>query len=77
MDAWLEALGEEKRATPSFAAMESQIETAEELRTYRAWRKLLEQEANIPQEEPGWVAEERKWLRRQIRALAQTKVPQP
>jgi hypothetical protein len=39
---WLEALEEEKRARPSFAAIESQLETMEELRAYRAWRKALE-----------------------------------
>jgi hypothetical protein len=39
---WLAALDEEQRARPSFAAMEGQIETPEELRTYRAWRKALE-----------------------------------
>ena len=39
---WLEALEEEKRARPSFAAIERQLETMEELRAYRAWRKALE-----------------------------------
>jgi hypothetical protein len=36
------ALDAEARARPSFAAMESQIETAEELRAYRAWRSAFE-----------------------------------
>ena len=39
---WLTAIDEEKRARPSFAAMESQIETPQELRAYRAWRKAFE-----------------------------------
>jgi hypothetical protein len=38
---WLAAIDEERRARPSFAAMEGQIETPEELRAYRAWRKAL------------------------------------
>jgi hypothetical protein len=39
---WLAAIVAEKRARPDFAAMESQIETPEELKAYRAWRKALE-----------------------------------
>ena len=38
---WLAAIDEERRARPDFASIESQIETAEELRAYRAWRKFL------------------------------------
>jgi hypothetical protein len=38
---WLAAIDEELRARPSFAAMEGLIETPEELRAYRAWRKAL------------------------------------
>ena len=36
---WLAAIDEEQRAHPDFATLESQIETAEELRAYRAWRQ--------------------------------------
>lgn len=39
MAAWLAAIADEQRARPDFAAMESQIETAAELRAYRAWRR--------------------------------------
>jgi hypothetical protein len=38
---WLAAIDGEKRAIPDFAAIERQIETADELRAYRAWRKFL------------------------------------
>jgi hypothetical protein len=38
---WLAAIDEEQRARPSLAAMEGLIETPEELRAYRAWRKAL------------------------------------
>ncbi len=38
---WLAALDEEVRARTDFAEMERQIETVEELRAYRAWRKFL------------------------------------
>jgi hypothetical protein len=41
MAEWLAAIDEAMRARPSFAAMESQIETPEELLAYRAWRKAL------------------------------------
>ena len=43
MVAWMAALDAERRARPDFAAIESQIETAEELRAYRAWRNAAEQ----------------------------------
>jgi hypothetical protein len=39
---WLEALDAEKRARRSFAAIERQLETMEQVRAYRAWRKALE-----------------------------------
>ncbi len=39
MTAWLAAIDDERRARPDFATMESRIETAGELRAYRAWRK--------------------------------------
>ncbi len=38
---WMAAFEAEQRARPDFAAMESQIETASELRAYRAWRAAL------------------------------------
>jgi hypothetical protein len=38
---WLAAIDEEQKARPSLAAMEGLIETPEELRAYRAWRKAL------------------------------------
>jgi hypothetical protein len=41
-ESWLAAIDEERRARPDFAAMESQIETPEELKAYRAWRNALE-----------------------------------
>jgi hypothetical protein len=40
-ETWLEAIEAEKRARPDFAEMERRIETAEELRAYRAWRRAL------------------------------------
>jgi len=40
-ETWLEAIEVEMRARPDFAAMERGIETAEELRAYRAWRTAL------------------------------------
>jgi len=39
--AWLAAVEDERRARPSFAAMETGIETPAELRAYRAWRQAL------------------------------------
>jgi hypothetical protein len=39
MAAWLAAIEDEVRARPDFAEMEWRIETAAELRAYRAWRK--------------------------------------
>jgi len=41
MAAWLVALEDERRARPTFAAIESAIETPAELRAYRAWRRAL------------------------------------
>jgi hypothetical protein len=41
MTAWLAAIEDETRARPDFATMECQIETAQELRAYRAWRRAL------------------------------------
>ncbi|MEZ5828046.1 MAG: hypothetical protein R3D30_02820 [Hyphomicrobiales bacterium] len=38
---WMAAFEAERRERPDFAAMESQIETAAELRAYRAWRAAL------------------------------------
>jgi hypothetical protein len=43
MAGWLAALDAEAKARPDFAAMESRIETAEELRAYRAWRRAIRQ----------------------------------
>ena len=40
-ETWLEAIESEKRARPDFAAVERGIETAEELRAYRVWRRAL------------------------------------
>ena len=37
---WLEAIAAARRACPSFAALESRIETAEKLRAYRLWRRF-------------------------------------
>jgi|GEM_PF-6213303 len=39
MAAWLAAFDEERRVRPDFAEIEWRIETAQELRAYRAWRK--------------------------------------
>ncbi len=39
MAAWLAAFEEERRVRPDFATIEWRIETAQELRAYRAWRK--------------------------------------
>jgi hypothetical protein len=38
---WLAAIEEDRRARPDFAALETAIETAAELRAYRAWRRAL------------------------------------
>ncbi len=40
-ETWLEAIDAEIKARLDFAEMERRIETAEELRAYRAWRKAL------------------------------------
>jgi hypothetical protein len=40
-ETWLAAIKAEIRARPDFAEMERRIETAEELRAYRAWRRAL------------------------------------
>jgi len=40
-ETWLAAIEAEKRARPDFGELERRIETAEELRAYRAWRKAL------------------------------------
>jgi len=37
---WLAALDDERRARPSFATIERQIETPEALRAHRAWRDV-------------------------------------
>jgi hypothetical protein len=39
---WLELLDVEKRARRGFADIERPLETADELRAYRAWRRALE-----------------------------------
>jgi hypothetical protein len=41
MAAWYAAFEDERRARPDFATLESQIETAQELRAYRAWRRAF------------------------------------
>jgi hypothetical protein len=41
-ETWLAAINGEINARPDFAAIECGIETAEELRDYRAWRKALD-----------------------------------
>ena len=41
MTAWLAAIEDETRTRPDFAEMEWRIETAADLRAYRAWRKAL------------------------------------
>lgn len=46
MVSWLAAIDDEQRARPDFAAMESQIETPEELRAYRAWRRAMTKMTN-------------------------------
>ncbi len=40
-ETWLAAIDAETKARPDFAEMERRIETAEERRAYRAWRKAL------------------------------------
>ena len=40
-ETWLQAIDAETKARPDFAAIERGIETAEELRAYRAWRRAL------------------------------------
>ena len=40
-ETWLAAIEAEINARPDFAAIERGIETAEELRAYRAWRRAL------------------------------------
>ena len=40
-ETWLQAIEAEMRARPDFAEIERRIETAEELRAYRAWRKVI------------------------------------
>ena len=40
-ETWLAAIEAEIKARPDFAAIERGIETAEELRAYRAWRRAL------------------------------------
>jgi hypothetical protein len=40
-ETWLAAIDAEIHARPDFAAIERGIETAEEQRAYRAWRKAL------------------------------------
>ena len=40
-ETWLAAIDAETKARPDLAAIERGIETVEELRAYRAWRKAL------------------------------------
>ena len=40
-ETWLEAIESEIKTRPDFAAIERGIETAEELRAYRLWRRAL------------------------------------
>ena len=40
-ETWLAAIDAEIHARPDFPAIERGIETAEELRAYRAWRRAL------------------------------------
>jgi hypothetical protein len=41
MGGWLEAIEEEQRARGDLAALEDSLNTIEEVRVYRAWRKAL------------------------------------
>jgi hypothetical protein len=75
MGAWLDALEAESAAAPTFAAMEEQIATPEELRLYRAWRKAMALAADRPKISPAETAPLREALRNKIRALSQP--PQP
>ena len=45
---WLDAIDATRRACPSFAAIESRIETAEELRAYRLCRRFWPQAKGAP-----------------------------
>ena len=42
IDAWFAAIDEDRRAHPDFATIESRIETPQELRAYRFWRRAKE-----------------------------------
>jgi hypothetical protein len=75
LGAWLEALEAESAAAPTFASMEEQIATPDELRLYRAWRKAMALAADRPKISPAETAPLREALRRKIRALSQPSRP--
>jgi len=69
---WLAAIDEERRAHGSFAALETELDTMEEVRAYRAWRKALDLALTEGPEDSAETARSREALKRQVAALVRT-----
>jgi len=67
--AWFTALQCQEQAAPSFADMEAQIESPQELRAYRGWRELLARAERNAKTPPAETALLREQVRRQVEAL--------
>jgi hypothetical protein len=69
---WLEAIEEERRARGNLAALEDGLNTVEEVRNYRAWRKALHRAKTEEPYDPAETARIREELARMITALQKT-----
>lgn len=68
---WFAALEEERRARPSFAAIEAGLGTPAEIEVYRTWRRALEAVSPQGKAEAAEAERLREELKRRIEALAQ------
>jgi hypothetical protein len=70
LSTWFAAIEAERRARPSFAAIEAELTTLAEMKAYRAWREALaraEKESKEDAKETEFLRED---LKRRIAALA-------
>ncbi|HZP10677.1 DNA-binding protein [Methyloceanibacter sp.] len=67
---WFAAFEAERRARPSFEAIEAGLATPAEVKVYRAWRRALEAASKEHSEDDAEMAHIRQELKRRIEALA-------
>ena len=72
MGGWLAAIEEEQRAHGDLAALEDSLETIEEVKVYRAWRKALDRAKTVQRDEAAEAERLRQTLLRRFHALRKT-----